>query len=584
MRPANVSMVLHESTGIQVQQASGTSNTQTVRIQGLDGRYTQILKDGFPAFGGFSGSMSILEIQPLDLRQVEIIKGPSATLYGAGAIAGVVGFVSKLPEAKPVTNIILNQTSALGTDASVFNSRKYDRLGYTVLASANYQHEYDVDDDDLTELPRTRSFALAPRIFAYLNETTSLTVGNALSYQKRNGGDVKVIRGEGGGIHQYFENNDTFRNITTINFDKSFDDGSRFALKQGLAFFSRDLTIPDHRFKGNQFNSYTDLAYFRAFGKNSFIFGANVVYDRFKEDLLAPTSLDRSETRTTFGAFAQDTVDLSRRLSLEAGFRLDAVKDYGTFALPRVSLFYRITDKLTTRVGYGLGYKTPSVFTEDAEELYFRNVLGIGNALEAERSQGGTLDFNYRNTIGEKFGYSINHLFFYTQITDPLVLEASSDELYRYRNADSPIISKGIETNAKLTYGLAKLFIGYTFTDAKAGYLEGNRRVTLLPRHKLNSSLVFEKAESFKAGAEFYYGSQQVLDDRSLTPPTREFGLFGEKTFGKFSLFVNGENLFDQRQGRYGPVVLGPHYAPTFAEVWTHLEGRVFNGGIKIRL
>src|SRR6185295_1162719 len=69
MRPANVSMVLNESTGIRVQQTSATSNTQSVRIQGLDGRYTQLLKDGFPAFGGFSGSISLLDILPLDLKQ-----------------------------------------------------------------------------------------------------------------------------------------------------------------------------------------------------------------------------------------------------------------------------------------------------------------------------------------------------------------------------------------------------------------------------------------------------------------------------------------------------------------------------------
>ena len=87
MRPANVSMVLHESTGINVQVTSATSNTQSVRIQGVDGRYTQILKDGFPAYGGFSGATSILEIPPLDLKQVEVIKGPSATFFGQGAIA-----------------------------------------------------------------------------------------------------------------------------------------------------------------------------------------------------------------------------------------------------------------------------------------------------------------------------------------------------------------------------------------------------------------------------------------------------------------------------------------------------------------
>jgi len=104
----------------------------------LDGRYTQILKDGYPAYGGFSGTMSLLEIPPLDLKQVEIIKGPSATLFGAGAIAGVVNFISKTPEEEPVTSLVLNQTSALGTDFSIFNSRKFERFGYTLLGSANY--------------------------------------------------------------------------------------------------------------------------------------------------------------------------------------------------------------------------------------------------------------------------------------------------------------------------------------------------------------------------------------------------------------------------------------------------------------
>src|ERR1700752_1113910 len=135
MRLANVSMVLNESTGIKVQQTSATSNTQSVRIQGLDGRYTQLLKDGFPAFGGFSGSISLLDILPLDLKQVEIIKGPSATFYGGGAIAGVINFVSKEPEETPVTSVIFNQTTALGTDFSVFNSRKFEKFGYTFLVS-----------------------------------------------------------------------------------------------------------------------------------------------------------------------------------------------------------------------------------------------------------------------------------------------------------------------------------------------------------------------------------------------------------------------------------------------------------------
>jgi outer membrane receptor for ferrienterochelin and colicins len=174
MRPANVSMVLNESTGIKVQQTSATSNTQSVRIQGLDGRYTQLLKDGFPAFGGFSSSISLLDILPLDLKQVEIIKGPSATFYGGGAIAGVINFISKEPGVRPVTSMILNQTTALGTDFSIFNSRKFQRFGYTFLGSVNYQKEYDVDNDDFTELPRANTFTLGPRLFFYPDKKTRL--------------------------------------------------------------------------------------------------------------------------------------------------------------------------------------------------------------------------------------------------------------------------------------------------------------------------------------------------------------------------------------------------------------------------
>ena len=195
MRPANVSTVLNESTGIKVQQTSATSNTQSVRIQGLDGRYTQLLKDGFPAFGGFSGSISLLDILPLDLKQVEIIKGPSATFYGGGAIAGVINFISKEPEDQPVTAMIFNQTTALGTDLSIFNSRKFKRFGYTFLGSVNYQKQYDVDNDDFTELPRTNSFTVSPRSFFYPDERTRLIVGNTTSYQDSEGGDVLLFAG-----------------------------------------------------------------------------------------------------------------------------------------------------------------------------------------------------------------------------------------------------------------------------------------------------------------------------------------------------------------------------------------------------
>lgn len=584
MRPANVSMVLNESTGIKVQQTSATSNTQSVRIQGLDGRYTQLLKDGFPAFGGFSGSISLLDILPLDLKQVEIIKGPSATFYGGGAIAGVINFISKEPEDRPVTSIILNQTTALGTDFSIFNARKFERFGYTFLGSVNYQNEYDVDDDDFTELPNTNAFTLSPRFFFYPDNKTRIIVGNTTSYQNRKGGDVFVIRGHADDFHQYFENNNSIRNITTLQFDRQFANGSRLVAKQSFAFFNRELETPDYLFEGRQFNSYTDLSYLQTVKDHVLVFGFNAVYDQFRETPNINTPIPRDETRTTFGGYVQDSFTLTRKLSVEAGLRLDHLKDYGTFALPRVSMLYRFTNNLSSRLSFGLGYKAPSIFTEEAETLLFRNVLPIGNTLKAERSRGGTLDVNYRNTVGEKFSYAVNQMFFYTEIEDPLVLLDTAAGNFRFVNADQPVRSRGFETNARVSYDIVKLFAGYTFTHAKATYLTGNQTLPLTPKSRINSALLFEKEASFKAGFEAYYTSGQFLSDGFRTKPFWVLGIFGEKTFGKYSLFINLENITDTRQGRFTQVVFPPHQTPTFAEIYTHTEGRVINGGIKIRL
>ena len=584
MRPANVSMVLSESTGIKVQQTSATTQTQSVRIQGLDGRYTQLLKDGFPAFGGFSGSLGLLDIPPLDRRQVEIIKGPAATFYGGGAIAGVINFISRRPEEEPVTNMIFNVTSAGGVDFSAFDARRFGRHGYTLLGSVNYQREYDVDSDDFTELPRARSFNLAPRFFFTLDDRTRLTVGNSTSVQRREGGDVFVIRGGADAVHQYFERNDSVRNITTVQLDRELEGGRRFVARQSLAFFSREVEIPDYGFEGRQFNSYTDVSYFHPLKGHALVFGFNAAYDRFKEGRDSSSPVPRDESRRTFGGYAQDTFAVSEKLSLEAGFRLDHARDYGSFALPRVSALYRFNERLSSRFTVGFGYKTPSVFTEEAETLLFRGVLPVGNTLKAERSRGGTFDINYRGTLGEKFTYSLNQMFFYTRIADPLVLSPRAGGLYGFENAARPVTSRGFETNTRLSYDIVKLFAGYTYTNARAGYLTGNQFLALTPKSRINSALLFEREEAFKVGLEAYYTSSQYLSDRFRTRPFWVVGVFGEKSFGRYSLFFNAENVTDTRQGRFGTVVFGPHPRPAFAEIYTHTEGRVFNGGVKVRL
>ena len=112
VKPTHVASLLGDVAGIQAQQTSAVSLNTEMRIQGLPGSYTQLLRDGLPLFGGYASGFSILQIPPLDLKQIEIIKGASSTLYGGGAIAGMINIISKKPSLSgPERYLMINQST-----------------------------------------------------------------------------------------------------------------------------------------------------------------------------------------------------------------------------------------------------------------------------------------------------------------------------------------------------------------------------------------------------------------------------------------------------------------------------------------
>ena len=92
--PGNISKLLGEPSGINVQHTSAVSGNVTSRIQVLPGKYTQLLKDRFPAYGGFASGFCLLQIPPLVLKEVYIMKCSASTFYGSDAIAGIVSLLS----------------------------------------------------------------------------------------------------------------------------------------------------------------------------------------------------------------------------------------------------------------------------------------------------------------------------------------------------------------------------------------------------------------------------------------------------------------------------------------------------------
>ncbi|AXT49775.1 TonB-dependent receptor [Aquimarina sp. BL5] len=578
MNATNISMVLRESTGIQMQQTSLSSGNSNIRIQGLDGRYTQLLRDGFPLYGGFSSGLSIMQIPPLDIKQFEIIKGSSSTLYGGGAIAGLVNIISKTPEEEPDLDIMLTQTHALGTTANVFYSKRNNKFGVSLYGSGYYQKEYDPEDDGFSNLPRTKSVSINPKIFYYPSEETTVWFGVNGTYDDRIGGDTNGIENNDNNL--YTEENISKRISTQAIYTIKIDSLKSLNIKNSFAYFNRNLTVPSLNFKGNQFNSFTEISYDKKGVRSDWILGANLYTVDFDEE---SSTLDRDQSDITAGLFINNIFDITENWIIETGFRADYAKDWGFFPLPKISLLFKTNNSFSSRIGGGLGYKIPDIFTEEAEFINFNNVLAIDkDVLDVERSYGVNLDFNYETYLTDEIEFSINQLFYTTVIYDGLLLIDTTTGFFEFENAQDDIVSKGAETNIKFAYKDFRWFLNYAFIDTRLNYLNGNPQKPLTARHNAGSVVMYEN-KKWRIGYETYYTGKQLLTNGTETTDFISMGLLGMRNFSWGTIFVNFENFTDRRQSRFSPLVLPPTNDPTFTEIYAPTDGFIFSAGIIIK-
>ncbi len=582
MQPGNIKMLLTESTGIQTQQTSATSASTSIRIQGLDGKYTQILKDGFPLYSGFSSGLSILQIPPLDLKRVEVIKGSASTLYGGGAIAGLINLVTKEPAVKREISFLANANQTKALDLSGYYGERFKKWGITLFTALNTQIAFDRNTDGFSDIPEYTRYTFNPRVFFYGNSIT-VSLGVNTSFEDRIGGDMKVIEGNDDATHTYFEKNRSGRYATQLKIEKRFNNKSVLTAKNSVGYFNRDIRLSDYSFSGKQVASYSEISYLIPGAKSEWVTGANLWTDNFAQ--ANPLGLPLDYTLNTVGIFAQNNLKLTKKLVIESGLRIDYNNQNDAFVLPRLSVLYRFTDKLTSRIGGGFGYKAPTLFSEEAETRSFRNIqpLNLDNA-KAERSIGGNFDVNYKTALSDISDISINQLFFYTALTDPLVLSTTPfpNGNYEFNNAIGNLTSKGFETNMKVSVDNFSLYLGYTYIVATREYNAPSTFNPLTAKHRINTNLLYEYNEKLRLAFEAFYIGKQYLSSGELTRDYWVMGVSAERKFEHFSLFVNAENFLDSRQTRFDPIYTGTIQNPQFKEIYSPIDGFIFNGGFRL--
>ncbi|HEX2606833.1 MAG TPA: TonB-dependent receptor [Flavisolibacter sp.] len=581
IKPANIASILGDISGVQIQQSSAVSGNVNIRIQGLEGRYTQILRDGLPLFEGFSGGFGILSIPPLDLRQIELIKGSASTLYGGGAIGGLVNLISRRPGYHQEGVLTLNQSTLKESNVNSYFARRYKSFGYSFFGGFTRQQKVDVNEDGFSDVPQLRATVVHPRLFFYPNDKITIIAGYTVSLENRLGGDMQVLDGNSNSGHQYFERNRTARHSGEWLYEQRLSGNKRLDLKASVSSFNRTITTNTHYFKGNQVNYYTEASLLIPYGPHSFVGGINALGERFRKLPSDPITLENFSNHT-IGVFMQNTWQFKETTIVEAGLRDDYQFTYGNFLLPRLALLHHFNESWAGRAGIGFGYKTPNPLAPQIADFDIEDIDPMPANIPSETSIGYNLELNYKKEWGAGNTLFINHAFFLTRINDPIVTDWTSGRLIFF-TGPKPVVSKGFDTYVRAVLQGWELYAGYTFTIAQMTYRPINASVPYTPQHRAAFTLVrdFEK-KGWRLGLEGSYTGPQFRRDYSSTPAYVFLAAMVEKRIGKqLSIVLNGENLLDYRQSREESLYTGPTVSPQFVPLWAPIDGRVINLSLK---
>lgn len=573
MTPGDITMMLNEMGGMRVQTTAPGLGAASVRIQGMRGRYTRFLSDGLPLFGQQGGGLGLLQIPPMDLGQVEVIKGAASALYGAGAMGGIVNLIARHPSETPVYEGLFNRSSLGVTDASAFLASKLsERWGGSLLTGGYFQERQDLDGDHWADLAGYSRGVLKPRFFWDNGKGETAFITGGVTYENRHGGTLpgEVLPQTG---TPYVEALDTRR----------FDFGTtvqslvqeKYVLTARIAASSQRhnhgygevLERDRHDMLFGEFSARGSS------GRHTWVLGTAVERDSY-----APRDVPRfGYVYITPGVFAQDDINIAPWLSVSASARVDFNNRFGTFFSPRLAALFRWR-QWTSRISVGQGFFAPTPLTEETEAAGLTRLV-IPIPLRPEKGRSISLD------LTRGFGpASITATFFGSRITNPLYVERETQ--YRLVNLSEPTTNIGTELLA--TYRKAPFTItgSYTFVHSRE-LNQGNRRdVPLTPQHSAGIVGMWERENTGRIGLECYYTGRQRLEGnpyRSESKPYVVFGAIVERKVGPVRLFLNAENLSNIRQTRWNSLLLPTRRVDGrwTVDAWAPLEGRVFNGGVR---
>lgn len=455
--------------GVRVESNCQNCGFQQVRINGLDGPYTQILLDSRPIFSALSGVYGIEQIPASMIERVEVMRGGGSALFGSSAIAGTINIITK----EPIRNSGMLSHTLTGIGGNAFdNSTSLNaslvtddqRAGLYIFGQNRHRAAYDHDDDGYSEIPKLHGQTVGFRSYLKTSLYSKLTFEYHHMEEFRRGGDLLNRPPHEANIAEQVEHS---INGGGLKFDYfSPDEKHRFNVFASAQHIDRNSYYgggqdPNAYGKTNDLNWMAGSQYIYSFGKCIFMPSDLTVGIEFNQDKLKDNmwgyNRQVNQTVKIGSAFLQNEWK-NDKWGILIGGRLDKhnLIDNIIFS-PRANLRFNPTEDINFRLSYSSGFRAPQAFDED---LHIENVGGsvamikLSDNLKEERSQSFSASADVYQRLGD---FQVNFLVegFFTKLNDVFALTDAEEEngiLTRVRYNAPGARVMGLTLEGKLTY------------------------------------------------------------------------------------------------------------------------------------
>lgn len=510
-----ISEGLNFCPGLRMENNCQNCGFTQLRINGMEGPYSQILINSRPIFSGLAGVYGLELIPSNIVEKIEIIRGGGSALYGSNAIAGSVNLILKEPKTNSYEIETMGALTGIGMKNNVSPAEDYSlkfntsvissdsKTGMTLYGFYRDKNPFDANNDGFSEIAKSNNTSIGARVFHRFSIKNKITLDIFNIREERRGGNAFNNLNHQADIAEAVDHNMLNASINFEQYLREKDMFSVYISGLGLdrdSYYGAEKSLKDYgRSKSN--NYLAGMQYNAFFGRSNLVAGVENNYEILKDKKLGypsysaqndslitehmPPSLIVDQRSNIIGLFAQYEIDFDK-LQLSAGVRYDNyliedLKDegediQGNVFSPRITFKYKILSDFQARFSYSQGYRAPQIFDEDLhiESSGSRQITHENSGdLDQETSHSLMASLDYNKQIGNAyFNFLVEG--FYTILDNAFTNEFTEDSLdpehiiYVRRNAENGAVVKGI--NAELSAVPAddlSIKGGYTIQESK---------------------------------------------------------------------------------------------------------------------